>query len=282
MKIDGSCCQFLKNICDVIYHIPSQLSQTICEIKNRILLAYHEPSKQIPKLVLPMHPMPNTYPKEYKDRAWPKYLDNAAVSSNPSDIENIAHKVEPLESVTPLHAITTCRNSQRGICQLIADGAAIDAQDIRGQTPAYWAAYKGHLETLTLFKIYGADMNHKDHRGKTPLRAAAKYGHEKIIAFLAAQKVNLNQLDGRGLTPLHVAAFNGRFSAYQTLIYSGADTTIKDPLGRTAEEILKMKYAEIYHNRWFIGRLFSSPIPPSLSLKPWRVENLASAAQKAA
>lgn len=251
--------------------------QKIQLIVNKILQAYHEPSKYVPKLILQAHPIPNTYPQKYKKMDWPPYLDNARGASC-ADSNDIRNGTEPKEQVTSLHAVTL-GNNEKGIFRLIADGGIIEAKDIRGQTPAYWAAYHGNLEMLMKLKIYGADLNHKDFRDKTPLRAAAKYGHVKVVEFLASHKVNLNALDGRGLTPLHIAAYHKNFSVYEKLIYFGADRSIKDPLGRTAEEILNMKYAETYHNRWFIGRLFSSSTPPALSLKSWIIAKLTESIQ---
>ncbi|MFI5343680.1 MAG: ankyrin repeat domain-containing protein [Chlamydiales bacterium] len=277
VRIAIDCCQQgFPSICTEVRRIHNIIISKMQEIWERILRAYQEPSKHIPKLVIPLHPIPNTYPKHYKKVDWPKYLDNAwgAWYANPDEIDDIAHKVEPLENVTALHAVSL-GNNEKGMYRLVADGGIMEALDIRGQTPAYWAAYKGNLKMLMKLKIYGADLNHKDFRGKTPLRAAVKYGQDKVITFLATHKVNLNELDGRGLTPLHLAAYLGNFSAYQKLIYFGADRTIVDPLGRTAEEILNMKYAEIYHHRWFIGRVFSSPTPPPLSLGPWKIQKLA-------
>ncbi|MBA3723197.1 MAG: ankyrin repeat domain-containing protein [Parachlamydiaceae bacterium] len=269
--------QACNGVFNVFRDISNQLIMKIQNIKNRVLQAYYEPSKQIPKLTLSPHPVPNTYPKQHKKIDWPKYLDKVRHGSdaNSTDLDNIADKVEPLEKVTPLHAITL-GNNQKGALRLIADGGNVEAKDIRGQTPVYWAAYHGNLEMLTNFKIYGAKLDEKDFRGKTPLRASVKYGHLNVITFLASQKVDLNELDGRGLTALHLAAYRGKFSVYEKLIYCGADSSIKDPLGRTADEILKMKYAEMYHNKWFIVRLFSSPTPPPLSFGSWKIENLAS------
>lgn len=267
--------QISQDIYAIWHDIHHALVQKIQTLKNRILQAYYEPSKSIPTLVLPPHPSPNPYPKHYKKMDWPTYLDNAwgARWAKPDRIEGTATLVEPLEKVTPLHAVTL-GNNEKGIYRLIADEGPIEAKDLRNQTPAYWAAYHGNLAMLVKLKIYGADLTLKDSRGKTPLRAAVKHGHNNVIDFLASHKVNLNEKDGRGLTPLHLAAYRANFSSYQKLIYYGADISIQDPLGRTAEEMLKMKYAEIYHHRWFIGRLFSSPYPPSLSLGPWRIENL--------
>ena len=280
--------------CSVCAHrVVDNITQKIKAIWERIVNAYNESSRQLPKLVLPAHSIPNTYPKLYKNKGWPNYLNLAWGRWGSSDnLETMAKMVEPHEKVTTLHAATLGNNmtgiyrlianganvtlgtNMIGIYRLIANGADVNAEDIRGQTPAYWAAYHGNLNALMIFKNFGAQLNQKDFRGKTLMRAAAKYGHDDIILFLASQKVNLNTLDGKGLTPLHVAAFNGRFSTYEKLILNGADTTIRDSEGRTAEEILKMKYAELYHNRWFLSRLFSSSNPPALSIKPCNLDNL--------
>lgn len=267
-----------------VRHISGQLILMITEIWQgfweRVSRAYHEPSKQLPKLEIPPHPIPNSYSKHFKRKSWPRELNNAwgASFANRHDVENIAKFIEPNEKVTPLHAVTLGNNSQ-GLFRLIADDGDVNAKDIRGQSPAYWAAYHGNLQALTVLKIYGADLFEKDSRGKTPLRAAVKYGHEPVIEFLASHGANLNETDGRGLTPLHLAAYLGRFQTYQKLTLLGADRSLKDPHGHTAEEILKMKFAQTYHNRWFfITRLFSSPIPPPLCFGNWKIENLASRA----
>lgn len=251
------------------------VGQKIKAIWLRVQLAYQERKRQLPPLVLPSHPIPNTYPKQHKNRNWPDYLNNSSgIWGNPNNTTGIAQFVEPLERVTPLHAVTMGDNLS-GLYRLIAADAPIEAADIRGQTPVYWAAYHGNLSALTALKLYGANLSKKDLRGKTPLRAAAKKGHADIVTFLASHKVDLNERDGKGLSALHVAAFNGRFSVYSRLILHGADHTLKDSFGRTAEDILKLKYAEIYHKKSFISRIFSSRLPPQLPLQHWGIQNIA-------
>ena len=240
---------------------------------NRILLAYQESTKQFPNVPLPPHPEPNPYPRAWKKKDWPVYLDNArGVYAKSVNLDGIAHHREPLEKVTPLHA-AAMGNNARAIFRLLADGSPVDPKDIRGQTPAYWAAYHGNLHALMILANFGADLRCQDLRGKTLLRAAAKYGHDDVVSFLVSHRVNLHARDGRGLTPLHVAAFHQRFSVYEKLLFYGADPAIKDNFGRTAEEILRMKCAEIYHKRCFFSRLFSSPEPPPMRL--WQAERLA-------
>lgn len=229
------------------------------DIKNRVLEAYSEPSKPASKLVLQQHPLAKTHQK----KNWTLYKNSEVFLAQ----EEIA------ERVTLLH-VSVLENKKDIFYQCIAEGSNVNARDIRGQTPAYWAAYHGNLDMLMKLKKYGADLTHRDLRGKTPLRAAAKYNHVHVIEFLASHKVDLNELDDRGLSPLHLAAYHANIAAYEALICSGADQTIKDPLGRTAEEILKMKYAELYHNKNFIGRLMTSKEPPQLSVKPGDIKYL--------
>lgn len=297
-RIDSlHCSTILQPIQKGYQQLKSLINQIIQAIWKRIYQAYDEPGKTVLKIEMPLHPQKNPYPRQYKEHPWPYYLDQARgtyATSSVDDIEAMAQKVEPLEKVTPLHAavykeqnlvqlflsrLSGEENDEIRVSRLIANGANVNAEDIRGQTPAYWAAYFGNLSALMRLKIYGAELNKIDYRGKTPLRAAVKYGHHKIIAFLASQHVNLNERDGRGLTPLHLAAYLGRVNICEELIYAGADRTLLDPSGYTAEEILKLKFAENYHNYWFIRRLFSSPRPPSFSLKPFTIEKLAESAR---
>ncbi len=230
-------------------------------------------AKPLPAVTLSPHPVPNTYPKSYRYKDWPKNLD-LAVSK---DVETIDIQAEPLEKVTPLHA-AAMGNNVKNIYRLARDRADINAQDIRGQTPAYWAAYFGNLEALMVLSNLGADLNIGDFRGKTPLRAAAKYGHNSVVHFLMSQKVSLDVKDGSGLTPLHVAAFHRHYKVYETLVYQGASRAVKDILNRTPQELLEKKCAEVYHNRILLLRLFTSPNPPKLI---WQFERLPTLEKKA-
>lgn len=273
MRINLNVSEWTQNCQSYVKKALSQINAKIQEIWTHIQLAYYETSKEIDPIKLLPHPITNTYPQEHKKKNWPAYLNHAwGKWGHADDLEKFAQSKDPLEHVTPLHA-TTLGSNYTGMYRLIAHNAIVDAKDIRGQIPAYWAAYHGNLKALMILSIYGANLNQADYRGKTPLRAAAKYGHIDEITFLAAQRVDLDALDGRGLTALHVAAYNKRFDVYEKLIYFGADRSIKDPLGRTAEDILKLRCAKAFHNRWFIGRLFSSPNPPPLSIKKWDIDS---------
>ncbi|MFA6915825.1 MAG: ankyrin repeat domain-containing protein [Parachlamydiales bacterium] len=254
-----------------------KLLVTIQDIREKILSAYNEPSKSIPELRLPPHNHPVRPENSHKNKERPTFLDNVLAKWDPFGFYKAylegAQTIETNENVTPLHILNLGKNYS-AIYRYIANGADVNAQDIRGQSPAYWAAYHGNLKAMTILTSFGANIASEDLRQKTPLRAAAKYGHDDIITFLASHKVPLDSLDGRGLTPLHVAAYHKNFSAYQQLILHGADATIKDANGNTAEDLLKQRYAYDYHTSHFFQRLFSSPIPPPLIMSPWTLKKI--------
>lgn len=60
----------------------------------------------------------------------------------------------------------------------IDNGAHVEATDIHGRTPLFWASCKGHEAVVKLLletERVNADI--KDSKGETPLLAAAQHGH---------------------------------------------------------------------------------------------------------
>jgi Ankyrin repeats (3 copies)/Ankyrin repeats (many copies) len=216
-------------------------------------------AKPLPNVELPLNPVANPYPREYKKVPWPANLDRAALS----DDEVIALGSDPLEKASPLHAAAYA-NNVKAIYRLIRDGADVNAVDYRGQSAAYWAAYFGNLEALMVLASYNAKLDQPDKRGKTPLRAAVKYGRESVVSLLITQKVSLNVKDGRNLTPLHLAAYHRHFKVFEKLAYHKADLEMVDGMGRNPRQLLREKTKEVYHKRWLPLRLVTSPTPPKL------------------
>ncbi len=227
----------------------------------------------ISNIQMPIHPIPNPYPREHKYAPWPRYLDiQWGEGEDRDEIGQVAHYRDPREQVSTLHA-AAFRNDMTAIYRFLAHQDP-DIEDYRGQTPAYWAAYYGHVQALTILSIYGADLEHIDKRGKTPLRAAVKYDRLEAIDFLVSKGVDIHVKDGRGLTPIFLAAYRGNVKAYEKLLFYGADETEIDANGKTPRDILNQKCQEKYDHLFFFFKPFSSP-HPSFCLKPYNIQKLA-------
>ena len=80
------------------------------------------------------------------------------------------------------------------------------ADDWGGETPLYWAAFKGHTECVKLLIEAKADVNKANEYGYTPLYWAALLGHTECVKLLIDAGADVNKkVNNWGHTPLHVA-----------------------------------------------------------------------------
>lgn len=260
----------------------STIPQRCIQAANVIIFYILDKIKAVWKLVfgseesqlqMPNHPIPNPYPLANKTADWPNYLDKRlGVGDDNDEIQAIANQADPHELVTPLHA-AAMRNDITATFRLLAHMDA-NIRDYRGQTPAYWAAYYGHVQILTILKNFDADLDHLDKRGKSPLRAAVKYNRIEAIDFLVSHGADIHVKDGRGLSLIQLAAYRGHNKAYERLLFYGADEMEVDSNGMTAKKVLNQRCKEKYDNKIYLFKIFSSPTP-SFSLKPYNIEKLA-------
>ncbi|KAL9647414.1 hypothetical protein ABK040_006777 [Willaertia magna] len=83
----------------------------------------------------------------------------------------------------------------------------------------------------------GVDVNSFDERSGTPLIKACQWGSLKIVQLLVDEyNASINHKTVIG-TPLHWAAYNGHLDVVKFLLSKGADKTIKNNDGLTAEEV---------------------------------------------
>lgn len=127
---------------------------------------------------------------------------------------------------------------------LAEQGAEINmASDHSALTPLHWTIIKGNSEAAHTLIEMGVDVN----GGKcsaTPLKllCSTKGSDPGVALGLVKSGADLNRADTIGSeTPLHAAACNGRADLVQALIDAGADQTITDKHGRTAEEAMQQK-----------------------------------------
>jgi ankyrin repeat protein len=87
---------------------------------------------------------------------------------------------------TPLYWAFEGRNFKDGsvVRLLLEHGADINAQDLTGWTPLYSASIDGALEAVRLLLEHGADVEMKSKVGKTALQGAAEFGHDEVVKLL--------------------------------------------------------------------------------------------------
>ncbi len=130
------------------------------------------------------------------------------------------------------HAILNySKNTQNIITRLVAKGAAINAQDNNGRTPAHLIAATGLLEDITqsnpsslLDFVVGLGANVKlvDNNNLTPLHHAAMHNKIWAIDKLVQMGCYVDRASKNGLTPLHIAALYNGLEAFKRLIHHGA------------------------------------------------------------
>src|SRR5688500_13554587 len=78
------------------------------------------------------------------------------------------------------------RGDTATVLQLIADGAAINAQDARGRTPLMAATHANRVETVGALIKAGADSNIRDDRKDNPFLYAGAEGLLDILRLTIA------------------------------------------------------------------------------------------------
>jgi hypothetical protein len=105
-----------------------------------------------------------------------------------------------------------------------------------------WDAARGNdIEKLhNLLKNKGADVNYQDMWFKdTPLHTAAFYGNLEAVKLLLQRNANRNIQNKIENTPLHVAMKRRYLNIVYTLLKYGADSTLKDKQGYSADKYLQ-------------------------------------------
>lgn len=110
-------------------------------------------------------------------------------------------------------------------------------------TPLLAAAGGGHIAVADALLQAGAQIDKRDDDDYTPLIRAAVEGWPRMVAFLHSKGA---QIDARenifDHTSLQKAARLGRAVTVETLIGLGADQSLRDRSGKTAEEMICDQY----------------------------------------
>ena len=152
---------------------------------------------------------------------------------------------------------------------------------MRGHTPLFCAAEKGHLYIVKMLINKGANVDFKDITNVTPLHGAALGLHVEVCEFLIKSHAVLEAKDHQNRTPLHYAisgdsAKENDFQAFKTvecLLINGAKVnvesfhgtpldhangiaqSIKNPKETQVQKLLK-KHGAIQSKRNDMSKLF--------------------------
>jgi uncharacterized protein len=105
------------------------------------------------------------------------------------------------------------------------------------------AASTGDIQELKqLIRAPHININATDMTGLTALMNAALYGRKEIVGMLLKDpKINVNAASAQGHdTALMLAAGRGYKEIVEMLLHAGADKTIENKNGRTAEKIAQL------------------------------------------
>lgn len=128
---------------------------------------------------------------------------------------------------------------------LVAQGADLNqVSPSASLTLLHRAVSYGSVQSVPVLIELGADVNAQNNCGDTPLNKLASIkGSDPAIAHaLIKAGADIDCAENiHGRTPLHTAACNGRGDLVRVLIEAGADQTITDKRGMTAEEAMQQR-----------------------------------------
>ena len=127
----------------------------------------------------------------------------------------------------------------------------------------------------------GAPVNWQTVRGSAPLHFASIWGHTATVMLLIENKCNLNVTDKLGNTPLICAALYNKMDTVRALVEAGCDITIRGEDNKTAAEVARQEgnhaVAEYLTNEAPRVQVYSThraraapcPIPPTCIFCTW-------------
>lgn len=134
--------------------------------------------------------------------------------------------------VSPLHHVMA-RGSTEMVTSLLQHGLHnLNSRDSAGQTPLYYAIFRGYRYGVNLLLEQGAGINVKDNDENTPLHLAVKKGNINIVSDLLLNGADLEQSNKYGQTILQYAIawnYSKTFEPMVKLILSkGANVNSRD------------------------------------------------------
>ena len=118
----------------------------------------------------------------------------------------------------------------------IEDGFDVNTQNKGGQTLLMHAGFNGHTELCEYLIHKGINIGTRDSDGRTALMYTCTGPFAKTVELMLETGANASAVDTKEhWTPLMFAAAEGQYEIVKLLLDAGADKTIKDVDGDTAE-----------------------------------------------
>ena len=154
----------------------------------------------------------------------------------------LVQAAEPLEPTEKAFLQSAYKGHSEKLKDLVELGVPVDLTDEKGRTALMLAAYNGHTSIVEFLLAKGADVNAKDKDGQTALFYTSKRSFNETSDFLLKNGIDVNaQSKKRGTTALMIVAVAGNLDMVRTLLLNGADPTLKDRRGYTAETLANRK-----------------------------------------
>jgi ankyrin repeat protein len=123
---------------------------------------------------------------------------------------------------------------------MIKDGVPVDLRDDHGYTVLILAAYDDQPATVDALLAMHADACAADQRGNTALMGVAFKGDVAIAQRLVG-RCDVNARNRMGQTAVMMAALVGHADIVRLLVQRGADLTLKDASGNTADSVARQQ-----------------------------------------
>lgn len=118
--------------------------------------------------------------------------------------------------------------------RLLAEGARVNARDVRGRTALLAATHRNHVDVARLLINEGADVDAKDVMQDSPFLLASAEGRVDILKLILAAGPDLKSINRFGGTALIPACHHGHVEAVKVLLATAIDKDHVNNLGWTA------------------------------------------------